>query len=244
MSDFAKKFEEHLKTQHKRNPFSGDVREIVYGGTDGIVTTFAVIAGFMGASSMGVELAMWTVLLFGFANLFADGVSMALGDFLSIRAEQDVYQSQKRKEKTEIEQDFGYEIQETEYLLSQQGFSVQDAKTLTKIYSKNKPFWLDFMMLHELDMPNSRDEKPVRNALFTFISFIIFGFLPLLPYLIFTDEWLAFWSAVVAFFVALLILGIVRGIVTGEKVIRAALEVLLIGSLAGLVAFGVGFFFR
>ena len=74
--------------------FSGSIKEIVYGGNDGIVTTFAVIAGFTGAYSSTnttLNLSMLSVLLFGLANLFADGAAMGLGSFLSLRAEKSVY---------------------------------------------------------------------------------------------------------------------------------------------------------
>ena len=67
--------------------FSGSIKEIVYGGNDGIVTTFAVIAGFTGAYSSTnttLNLSMLSVLLFGLANLFADGEAMGLGSFLSL----------------------------------------------------------------------------------------------------------------------------------------------------------------
>ena len=75
-------------------PIAKYLREIVYGGNDGIVTTFAVVAGFSGAR-MGdatlTPIAIGTVLLFGFANLLADGLSMSLGNFLSIRAQEDLH---------------------------------------------------------------------------------------------------------------------------------------------------------
>jgi len=73
------------------------LKEIVYGGVDGIVTTFAVVAGFTGASSSGLLLdkGYLVVLLFGFANLFADATSMGLGNFLSVRTDQALNHSKK-----------------------------------------------------------------------------------------------------------------------------------------------------
>ena len=76
---------EHLKHEHSMSLFLGSIREIVYGGNDGIVTTFAVIAGFTGAYSATnttLNLSILTVLLFGLANLLADGSAMGLGSFL------------------------------------------------------------------------------------------------------------------------------------------------------------------
>lgn len=91
-----KDYEGHLAEEHKRTPISEYLREIVYGGSDGIITTFAVVAGFTGAQSGNSTLvggSFLTVLLFGFANLLADATSMGLGNFLSIRAEQGLRKS-------------------------------------------------------------------------------------------------------------------------------------------------------
>ena len=76
------------KRDIKNNPIKRFSREIIYGGLDGIITTFAVIAGFTGAQSENTKVyALSTVLLFSFANLFSDAASMALGNFLSERTE-------------------------------------------------------------------------------------------------------------------------------------------------------------
>mgnify|MGYP001588355272 FL=1 len=95
-----KKLKIHLKEEHNISPFSTYLKEIVYGGNDGIVTTFAVVSGFSGAQSLigNTITPAFTVLLFGLANLFADSVSMSLGNFISLRSQQDQYNSEKSKE--------------------------------------------------------------------------------------------------------------------------------------------------
>lgn len=73
--------------------------EITYGGNDGIVTTFAVVSGFSGAALLNgndnVNLSIGLVVLFGLANLFADGLSMGIGNYLSKSAERDVATSSR-----------------------------------------------------------------------------------------------------------------------------------------------------
>lgn len=225
------------------SPLTNNLPEIVYGGVDGIVTTFAVIAGFTGAG-MNLELAIWAVLLFGLANLLADGVSMALGDFLSVRAKQAIYHSSRNATQIAMRVNPAAMQRTTEHWLQQQGFCASDAKLLAKTYTRNPPFWLDFVLWHQLKLSNDQQTQPIRNALWTFVAFLSFGCLPLLPYVIASDKWLAFWPAVAIFFIALAVLGTLRGIVSGEKIIRATGEVLLVGGLAGLTAFAVGFFFK
>ena len=98
--------ERHLKVNHGKTVFSLYLKQIVYGGIDGIVTTFAVTAGFTGASfvsgDMSISMPISIVLIFGIANLFADGVSMGIGEFISSRAEKNNYEKEYKNEITEI----------------------------------------------------------------------------------------------------------------------------------------------
>ena len=89
----------HLREAHGITTFQVNLRQIVYGGNDGIVTTFAIVAGFAGAGADGVmQIGGIAVILFGLANLFADATAMGLGEFLSSRSERDVYRATRRRE--------------------------------------------------------------------------------------------------------------------------------------------------
>ncbi len=234
-------FKKHLEEEHRQSPLATYLKEIVYGGTDGIITTFAVVAGFAGAESGNpTGLSVLTLFLFGFANLFADGLSMAVGNFLSVRAEQDVYKMAKEKELYEIENEPEMERVETEYILKAKGFSEKDAKTLTQIYMKNKDYWLEFMMRDELEMPNPEGEKPFLTALATLFSFLTFGLIPLLPYVLMLKGEGVFLYSVGATFLALFLLGVLRWYVTGRSFIKSVFEILLLGGLAAFVAYSVG----
>lgn len=239
-----KNISKHLAVEHKMSPVASYLKEIVYGGNDGIVTTFAVVSGFAGASQTGdTSLLLSTVLLFGFANLFADATSMGLGNYLSERSERDVYTAERKKEREEILKETSKEKEETIYILQQKGYSKEDAQALTALYAKNPEYWTEFMMRFELDMDKGSDH-PVLNALATFIAFIIFGAIPLLPYIFLTqysDSLFALSCLFAA--VALLTLGVVRWFVTKISLIRAVAEAFLIGSLASIVAYGVGTLF-
>lgn len=239
----------HLQKEHKQSPVAEYLREIVYGGIDGIVTTFAVVAGFSGASLMGGEvlgLTFVTVLLFGFANLFADGISMGLGNFLSILTEKDIYRAHKNKERREIKEHPEMEEEETLVILQEKGFSLQDAQQLVNIYKKNDDYWVDWMMNHELEMPNPEGVNPVLTGLSTFSSFLVFGAIPLIPYLLAAESTAAnaFMASIGGTVAALLLLGFLKGKVIGGGMIRSLLEVVLIGSVAAGIAFLVGMFFR
>ncbi len=72
--------------------------DLVYGGLDGIITTFAVVSGVAGA-----QLGANVVLILGLANLFADGFSMATGAYLSSKSEQEYYEREWQREAWEVE---------------------------------------------------------------------------------------------------------------------------------------------
>ncbi len=237
--------EKHLAEEHKMSSFSTYLREIVYGGNDGIITTFAVVAGFSGAHAQGnAGLPLMAVLLFGFANLFADGASMALGNFLSTRSEQDVYAGIKAKEMHEIDHNPSIEKEESIEILIRKGFSEKQAEQLVSIYMTNKPYWTSFMMNEELELSNPEGERPVHMALATFFSFVIFGCIPLLPYIFFTGHPSLFLMSVVSTGFAMLLLGILRWRVTLQNVWRSIGENLALGIAAAAIAYFVGTMFK
>lgn len=238
--------ERHLAVEHKKTALGEYLREIVYGGNDGIVTTFAVVAGFAGAQTSPTSSAVpiLSVLLFGLANLLADGVSMGLGSFLSLRADKDVYTMNKNKEQHEIIHDPDNEFSETVEILMRKKFTKKDAFTIARLYRLNPSYWLEFMMKDELEMKDPETEHPIYVALATFISFVIFGAIPLLPYLTPLPKVYLFQASLLSTFAALLLLGILRGMVSQQKSVRAIMETLLVGGISASVAYTVGTFFR
>lgn len=239
----------HIAHEHGRSPLADNLKEIVYGGLDGIITTFAVVCGFSGAALLGQAgnaevYAISLVLLFGLANLLADGVSMGLGDFLSTRSEQARWNRERAVEVHEIEHNPDQEYEETVHLLEDQGMSAEDARQVAEIYKKYPGLWADWMMEHELQMEDMSEATPARDGLVTFLSFLVFGIIPLLPYLAFwgrdIDANRLFTLASVATVLALLALGFARSVVTRESPLRAMGEVFGVGLIAALIAFGVG----
>ncbi len=241
--NFSKELLEHLKKEHQVTPVSQYLKEIVYGGTDGIVTTFAVVGGFAGAQNTVNSLPILVVLLFGTANLFADGASMGLSNFLSMRSEQDVYNSERRKESREIKNNPKAEFTESIDILMHHGYSKKDAVQLATLYSKNERYWTDFMMHYELELPNPETENPYIAGLVTFAAFVIFGFIPLIPY-VFLRGFPLFTLSVIFTFLALLLLGLLRWRVTKESPMRSIGEILFLGGVSAGIAYFIGTLFR
>jgi VIT1/CCC1 family predicted Fe2+/Mn2+ transporter len=214
------------------------VGEIIYGGLDGIITTFAVVSGVAGAS-LGSNI----ILILGLANLFADGFSMAVGSYLSTKSEQEYYERERQREAWEVEHYPEGEKTELFELYRLQGYSEEDAHKLVEIKSKDKKLWVDAMMLEELNMLKD-DSNPIHNALATLVSFVVAGSVPLIVYLVglFTPiaPNVSFPIALALSGLALFGLGAAKVLVTQNNPWRSGLEMLMVGGLAAGVAYVVG----
>jgi len=232
----------------QNSAFADYFKEIIYGGIDGIVTTFAVVAGFAGAAlsnDLTAQLSFMIVLLFGLANLFADAASMGLGNFLSVRSEKDLYNAKREAEAALLQSQPDTEIAETISIMVHKGFTVEQAQTVAHIYKTNEEYWTDFMMTHDLELSDPRGENEILTGLATFGSFLVFGSIPLLPFILQTEG-----SALVAFMfsslgtlLALITLGLLKWRVIGSKLWPSLAEVVLVGGTAAVLAYIVGTFF-
>jgi len=236
--------QKHRAEVHGFGRLQENLRQIVFGGNDGIVTTFAVVAGFAGAQAEGVlQIGTMAVLLFGFANLLADGVSMGLGEFLSARSQHDVYYAIRHQELRAIAKRPEAEKAEVMAILKHRGVSEADSKTFVGVLESNPEMMADFMMAYEFGMADPEEENAAINGLFTFFSFLVFGLIPILPYVIFEATQTTFLISVVATFGALFSLGLLRWYATFERLIACLAETVLVGGICAAVAYGVGLVF-
>ena len=212
--------------------------EMVYGGLDGIITTFAVVSGVAGA-----QLGTPVILILGLANLFADGFSMATGAYLSTKSEQEYYRKEWEREAWEVEHFPDGERSELIEVYLKRGYTEDEAHQLVQIQSREPKRWVKAMMLDELGMMED-ESNPLTNGLVTFISFIIAGAVPLIVYLLglafpISSE-AAFPISIGLSALALFGLGASKVLVTKLNPIRSGLEMLIVGGLAAGVAYVVG----
>jgi len=217
------------------------LKQIVYGGNDGIVTTFAIVAGFAGARAEGAaEIGALAVLVFGLANLFADGVSMGLGEFLSLRSQHDLYHSRHGNTLRAIARDTPSARQRLAELFRKRGLSSSDADAASAILARHPELMAEMMMTYGHGLSSPRDQRPMANGLVTFFSFLAFGAIPLVPYFILPATPGTFGLSLLATLSALLALGVLRWSATGDAPARSILETVLVGSVCAAVAFVVG----
>ena len=218
------------------------IGEAVYGALDGIVTTFAVVAGVEGA-----KLPSGIVLILGFANLIGDGLSMGVGSYLSTKSQREYQKSERVREEWEIDNYPDGEIEEIKQIYRKKGFQGEDLDRAVGIITSNKNIWVDTMMVEELGIIEENGH-PFYNGLSTFISFLIAGFIPLLFFVaalaVPSLGRYTFEMSVVLTGLTLFTVGSLRVLVTQTSWWKSGFEMLLVGGMAALGAYLVGYFLR
>lgn len=228
---------------HKEISFAGNLqnylREFVYGGIDGAVTTFAVVAGAVGA-----DLDTSIIIILGFANLLADGFSMSVGAYLSAKSEKENYSKHKNIEYWEVENIPDRERQEIVDIYQSKGFEGELLQKVVDVIVSDKDRWVNEMMKDELNMMED-SKSPFKIGLATLASFILIGLIPLIVYvndLIWKTEIdLFFWTSLFTG-LAFLVVGWLKSFVNQTNTLKSISETLLLGFLAALVAYFVGDF--
>lgn len=225
------------RSRYSLTRYKDYLKQIVYGGNDGIVTTFAIVAGFAGADATGVDkIGPLAVLVFGLANLFADATSMGLGEFLSARAARDMIHHRRRLLHLAPSQ----QVRALTDHLKDHGLSTLDATTMASLAAKSPGLMAEMTLSQVEGIEDPGQGALWPRALVTFLAFVSFGSLPLLPYLLSAPLNVQSLASSLATFLALVLLGLLRHVATRASILRAVGETVLVGSLCAFVAYGVG----
>lgn len=228
-----------IKTRLARATQHSHLRDFVYGGIDGAVTTFAVVSGVAGAGlSSGV------VIVLGFANLVGDGFSMAASNYLGSKADLQLLEQARRIEEQHIEKYPEGEREEIRQILIGKGFSGDVLEEAIQTITADRKLWVNTMLQEEYGLSLDRPD-PVRAAVVTFLAFIAVGVLPLVAFV--ADFMLAegsdlkpfFWSTILTG-VAFFCVGAIKSRFVTVRWYWSGLETLLVGGIAAALAYGVG----
>ncbi|WP_139958103.1 VIT1/CCC1 transporter family protein [Flavicella sediminum] len=212
--------------------------EFVYGGIDGSVTTFAVVAGAVGAN-----LDSSVIIILGFANLFADGFAMSIGAYLAAKSEQGNYEKHKKIEYWEVDNLPEKEREEIREIYRDKGFEGDLLEQVVAVITADKDRWVDVMMKEELEMIEDK-KSAFKIGLVTFVSFLLLGFIPLVVYAIdFLKEGLEInlllWSTSLTV-LSFALIGYLKGVVNTKNKTYSVISTVLMGVSAALVAYYVG----
>jgi VIT1/CCC1 family predicted Fe2+/Mn2+ transporter len=208
------------------------LRDWVYGGIDGAVTTFAVVSGVTGAA-----LGSRVVVILGIANLIADGFSMAASNYLGTTAEREQVAQAVEIERRHIRDEPDGEREEIREIFRRKGIDGDELESVVARITADRELWIRTMVAEEYGLaPEIR--SPWRAGCSTFSAFVVCGGVPLLPYLFGARS--AFSVASVLTAIVFLAIGAIRGRWVGRSAVRTALETLGIGAVASSLAYLAG----
>lgn len=224
------------KAKHVERHFSGSetIRDIVIGMSDGLTVPFALAAGLS-----GTPVAASIVVMAGLAEIAAGAISMGLGGFLAARSDADYYSSEERREWDEVRTKPGEEAAEIFQVLGKYGLTHQEVAPLMHGLKRNPQAWVDFMMRFELGLEPPVKGRERTSALTIAGSYIVGGLVPLSPYFFVAHPRSGLPISIGVTSVALAIFGFVKGRFTGVHPIRSAAQMVLVGGLAAMTAFGL-----
>lgn len=223
----------HNHTRH-RNVQGGASRAAVLGAGDGLITNVSLILGVAGAST-----AASPVRLAGVAGLLAGAFSMAAGELVSVRAQDELVQRELQVERQELTEHPNAERRELAAMYRAQGVSADDAETVAGILSRYEQVAFDTHARLELGVDPKAGGSAVQASVASFLSFAIGAFLPLIPWLFFGGLKAVIISICIGA-VAAAALGAAIGAFTGRGMLTTAIRQLTAAVVAAGITFGVG----
>jgi len=213
------------------------IKSMIYGGIDGVITTFAVIAGGSGA-----DLTHNVLFVLGIANLLADGFSMGFGDFISSRAENEFRKKETIHEEFMLETNPKDVKDQIKNMYTQKGFNAHEAETVAQIFSKNKSMVVSLFLAERGIFKIAI--SPVTKSLYTFFSFIFFGAIPLFTYLLLPHFDIVknntFLTACILTGFTLFFLGSFKTRFTDRHWIVSGIEMIFLGGVSACIAYMIG----
>lgn len=220
----------------REHSYLGDA---VLGAIDGCVTTFAVVAGVAGAS-----LPASVAVILGFANLIADGFSMAASNYQRAKSEHGLLEKARAIEEMHVRLVPEGEREEVRQIFAAKGFQEEELERIVEVITRNPKLWVDTMLTEELGLKLELP-KPSMAALATFAGFSAAGLVPLVPYLVpgFLLQQ-TFWASTLLTGLTFFGIGLMKGRVLRHSLLKSGLETLVVGGAAAGLAYAVGEWLR
>ncbi|KTD14101.1 hypothetical protein E3983_10820 [Legionella israelensis] len=223
-----KEIKERISSPYKQNY----LRDWIYGGIDGAVTTFAIVSGVVGG-----HLSALVIIILGFANLLADGFSMAVSNYLGTKSEEEQYEKYMSIEEKHMDLVPEGEKAEIREIFKQKGLSAKTLDLVVNEITSDKKLWIKTMLQEEYGLPQT-PRNPIKAGVYTFFSFLLFGLIPLMPYVLQIENPF-FWSCLgtgMTFF----IIGSIKSLWSIKPWYYSGLQTFMLGTASAILAYLVG----
>ncbi len=214
----------------------GKIRSAILGLNDGLISTFTLLVGVAAASLAGGG-GTNIIILTGIAAMVSGAISMGLGEYVSSKSEYKYIKNEIRKEKAEIELFPDEEKQEVKNYFEKMGLRGNTLDSCVDSITGNKETWLNFLLKSELGL--EEPESPMLGAFLTFISFVLGSLIPQIPYFL-NLGFISLIISTIISFGSLFLVGALKTKITGEKKIKGAFEMVIIGIIAFSISYLIG----
>ncbi|MBB3232831.1 VIT1/CCC1 transporter family protein [Halomonas stenophila] len=210
--------------------------DAILGAIDGCVTTFAVVSGAFGAG-----FSAHVALVLGFANLLADGFSMAISNYEAVQAQREGVERAREREREHIDLVPEGEREEIRQIYARKGFEGEVLQQVVETISRDREVWVETMLTEEHGLQRVA-LSPWRSALVTFLAFLVVGAMPLVPYALpGILPWHRFLASLAIAAFMFLLIGMLKSLVYQRPVWQSGLRTLLMGGAAAGLAFLTGY---
>ncbi|KAA2282999.1 hypothetical protein E5N71_06385 [Candidatus Nitrosocosmicus sp. SS] len=215
------------------------MRDVVFGFGDGVNTSLGIVAG-IGGATIGVDI----VILAAIIGMFTGAKAMAVQNYLAVKSQKEILESEIEREEYEIENKPEDERKEIEQIYKAKGFEGDELKLVVDRITSDKKIWLKTMLTEELGLNLEIIGNPIKGAIVMFVSFLIGGVLPILPYFIvkigFINNFVALMIAISISLASSFIIGAIKGRLAKKSWIKGGLEMSLLGTGIALLGYGIG----
>ena len=218
----------HEVGQRHRGVGGNNLRAAVFGVNDGLVSNASLILGLAGAGASGQ-----TILMTGLAGLLAGSLSMASGEYVSVRSQREMFEYQIGLERDELEEYPAEEAEELALIYHARGVELAQARAIATSLIANPEHALATLAREELGLNPDELGSPWGAAVFSFLAFAAGALLPLLPYLLHVAQPLALDVALAVAGCALFGIGLALSLFSGRSAWLGGLRMLAIGAAAG-----------
>jgi VIT1/CCC1 family predicted Fe2+/Mn2+ transporter len=211
------------------------LRAAVLGGNDGLVSNFSLVMGIAGATSGNDE-----VLLAGMAGLLAGALSMALGEWISVKSSQELYENQMNLEMEELEVNPAGEEKEIALIYMSKGIPESQAREMAAEIIKDKSKAHEILVKEELGI-NSEELKgsAMEAAITSFLLFSVGAIIPVFPFFFLSGFNAVILSTVVSS-IGLFIIGAAITLFTGKSIWFSGMRQVVFGLTAAAITYGIG----
>jgi VIT1/CCC1 family predicted Fe2+/Mn2+ transporter len=211
------------------------LRAAVLGGNDGLVSNFSLVMGIAGATSGQSE-----VLLTGLAGLLAGALSMALGEWISVKSSQELYENQMQLEMEELETNPEGEEKELALIYITKGIPEAQARTMASEIIANKHHAHEILIKEELGInPEDLKGSAMEAAITSFILFAIGAIIPVIPFFFLSGISAVLVSALLSA-MGLFLIGAAITLFTGKTIWYSGARQVFFGLAAAAITYGIG----